>query len=267
MPQQTLKVKLRLWLICEGGGDRVGHVKRWKPFAHGTVGSLESAFFGRGAEPRPDPTALLADLSAGACASPLLTLRQIHSARCLVAGAAEAGLGPGRREVGEGDALVTAERGLTLGVATADCLPLVAVDSRAGALAVVHAGWRGTLAGVLEATLGIMVRDLGARAARIRIAAGPAAGRCCYRVGQEVADAFRERRPADASAALVAASGGGWILDLLAANRAQARQRGVSEERFEPVGVCTICSPADCHSYRREGTAAGRMWLLARLAP
>lgn len=227
-------------------------------------------FVGRGRDPRPDPASLVGWTGAAGAPIPLATVKQVHSARCLEAGPAIAALGPGRHEVGEGDALVTSERGVALGIATADCLPLVAVDPEAGVLATVHAGWRGTLEGVLESALSMMIGRHGARPERILVGAGPAAGRCCYQIGPEVERAFGERRPSILGrifADLPVESGGGRALDLIEANRAQAEAAGVPPDRFESVGVCTLCNPAETHSYRREREHAGRMWLLAALLP
>jgi len=241
----------------------------WRPPGLSALPSLSCLFFGRGEEPRPDPLTLLPRIAPDASSSPLVTLRQVHSSRCVNVGPTgapgESSRSPVRHDAGEGDALVTRERGVFLGIATADCLPLVAVDDQAGAVAVIHAGWRGTLAGVLETTLTMMIRDHGAAKERIRVAAGPAAGSCCYEVGAEVIEAFRSRRPKHANQAIRPSSDGRCTLDLLEANRAQAQELGVARDHITSVKVCTICSPAVCHSYRREGALAGRMWLLAGL--
>src|SRR5262245_47847940 len=150
-----------------------------------------------GARARPDPAGLV-HLLGLPCGAAVATARQIHSNRCLVVGAPGAPVGTGRLDAGEGDALLTTRAGVALGVATADCLPIAAVDPEAGALAVVHAGWRGTVDGVLSAAISRMVQDLGARPDRILVGAGAAAGPCCYRVGADVVERFRQRRPAHA---------------------------------------------------------------------
>jgi hypothetical protein len=196
---------------------------------------------------------------------PLAIVRQIHSARCLVVARRDLPAHAGAHVVGEADALVTAERGMALGVATADCVPLVAVDPEAGALAVIHAGWRGTLAGVLPAAISAMRLQLGADPERIRIGAGPAAGPCCYEVGPDVLQPFMKQRPEIASLVISRVSDGRGRLDLVEANRLQALDAGISSGHFGSTGVCTICRPDVCHSYRRDGSAAGRMWLLAAL--
>ena len=155
---------------------------------------------------------------------------------------------------------MTTTRGLALGIRTADCLPIIALDPAVPVLATVHAGWRGTAGGVLAATLEKMVSGYGALAERIRVVVGPGARACCYEVGPDVTKSFDP-------AALVEQETGSVHLDLVAANRQQATDAGVDTEHFEAVATCSICSPGNCHSYRRDGESAGRMWLIAALKP
>ena len=226
---------------------------------------LTCRLFGRGDRPRPDPVELvrLLGLPDG---SVVATARQVHSSRCLVVDAQDASTSPGGRfDAGEGDALLTIRTGLALGVATADCLPIAAVDLEARALAVVHAGWRGTVDGVLAAALTRMIADLGARPERILVGAGAGAGACCYRVGGEVVERFSRQRPTHAAAVFSKRAGGSVHLDLVEANRLQALDAGVARERFGALPMCTICRPDLFPSYRRDGASAGRMWLLAAL--
>src|SRR5262245_58904218 len=143
------------------------------------AGGVVCAWIGRGEPARPDPASLLPLLGAWERPPGLATVSQIHSARWLMA---ESTAGGGHRVAGEADALLTREPGLALGIATADCLPIVAVDTSAPALAVVHAGWRGTRDGVLREALRGMQQTLGARPERIRVGIGPGAGPCCYQV-------------------------------------------------------------------------------------
>lgn len=116
----------------------------------------------------------------------LISLSQIHSARVLTLPAWD---GNGRPE---GDAMVTATPGLGLGILTADCAPVLLADPRARVIGAAHAGWKGALGGVLEATIAAMEK-LGARAADIRAAIGPCIGRADYEVGWELRDKFLEQ--------------------------------------------------------------------------
>ena len=228
-----------------------------------SVKALHHVFVGRGQDLRPEPAALVGMLLGSDNASaPLARVRQVHSNRCLLVDESTA---MPEGVVGEGDALATSSAGIAIGVATADCLPMILVDPVSRALAVVHAGWRGTLAGVLPATLDLMRQRLGARTERIVIGAGPAVGACCYRVGHEVVDAFARSYPAHINRITTSTAPGVTHVDLLAANRLQAADAGVDTARFESVDICTVCHPEQTHSYRRQGAAAGRMWALGML--
>lgn len=95
------------------------------------------------------------------------------------------------------DAMVTKERGLALGILTADCVPVLFADSKAGVIGAAHAGWRGALGGVLEATVRAMA-TLGAEPARIRCGLGPAIALASYQVGPEFPAPFLAQDPANA---------------------------------------------------------------------
>ena len=238
----------------------VNDVNVMKAPSFDAIPGVAAVFIGRGAVLRPEPASLVA-LLGPACAAGrgVVTAVQVHSERVLLADERTTA-GP----LGEGDAIVTRRRDLVLGIATADCLPIVAVDPAQGVLAVVHAGWRGTVAGVLERALQVMAGPMGARLSTTRVAIGPSARSCCYRVGSEVIDAFTRKRP-EAAAAVFKKDAEGVRLDLVEANRLQALQAGVPPEGIEAIDVCSICRADLCHSYRRDGERAGRMWLLAAL--
>jgi YfiH family protein len=141
--------------------------------------------------------------------------------------------------------------GIAPSVLVADCLPVaVAAD---GAVAMLHAGWRGLAAGVLDEGVRAL-RELGATAP-LRAAIGPGAGPCCYEVGSDVHAVFAEQFPSARR---------GQNLDLKMIARAQLEQAGV--ETVRDVGLCTICSAADLfYSHRRDqgttGRQAGIAWL------
>ena len=128
----------------------------------------------------------------GAFAEDVQTVYQVHSATALVVDA----LVP-REALPEGDALVTRTRGLALGVLTADCAPVLLADADAGVVGAAHAGWRGALGGVLEATVAAM-EGLGADRARIFAALGPTISARAYEIGPEFAAAFRDADPDNA---------------------------------------------------------------------
>jgi len=155
------------------------------------------------------------------------------------------------------DALTTREPGVLLGVKTADCVPVLLGDARTGACAAVHAGWRGTLQGIVARALSKMREEFGTRPADVRAAVGPAALDCCYEVGPEVVEAFRGRF-ARADALFTPTAEGRALVDLHRANLEQLGDAGVPAERVHTLPLCTICRPDLFFSYRRDKKLHGR---------
>jgi hypothetical protein len=187
---------------------------------------------------------------------PLLTLRQVHGATVRVAdpdALPRYGVPPAH-EIG--DALVVSGPGVAAGVWVADCLPILICDESTRTAAAVHAGWRGTVAGVVGAAIAVLRARFGAAPSSLRLAMGPAIGPCCFEVGDEVVEALQKAFP-DAAACVV--PGSKKRIDLAEANRRQARAAGVPDERIQAAGLCTLCRPDLLESYRRGRGAAGRM--------
>jgi YfiH family protein len=175
----------------------------------------------------------------------LASAKQVHSSRCLYAATA------GR--IGEADALITDQPGLLLAVRTADCLPILVADPEHRAVAAIHAGWRGLLAGILKEVLGRMAQQFGSHPEALLIAIGPAIGGCCYEVGPEVATQFRELFPERKDL------DGRTHLDLTEAARRQLLEAGVRERSVAAAGLCTRCLGEEFYSWRRDGPRTGRM--------
>lgn len=173
----------------------------------------------------------------------MASLRQIHSAGCLVADQ------PGC--AGEGDALLTAQPGLPVSVRTADCLPILLADPERRAVAAIHAGWRGTVARIVQQTVTRMEREFGTNPAQLVAAIGPGIGVCCYRVGEDVARQF-------------GLNGAGYV-DLAQENQRQLQEAGVSEGRIDVLRLCTFCGRR-FHSWRRDKERAGRMISYIKIA-
>ena len=182
---------------------------------------------------------------------PAAELDQIHSAEVHAASAGCTG------RFAAGDALVTAEPGLWLAVRTADCVPILLADPAHRAVAAVHAGWRGTAAEIVRATLERLVRQFGTDLGQVVAVIGPAIGACCYQVGPEVHARFtRWASPAAAG-----------HLDLAEVNRAQLLACGVEPSRVEILGACTRCDPERFFSYRRDPGETRRMRSAIRIRP
>jgi YfiH family protein len=176
----------------------------------------------------------------------LVTLRQVHSAIVHVAH----DWGDAARP--EGDALVTNRPGLLLGILTADCAPVLLEDPAAGVVGAAHAGWKGALAGVLEATVDAMVR-LGAGRSRICAAIGPCIARASYEVGPEFRDRFLAEHPVDARFFAEGSRGRPHFdLESYCAHRLAAAGVG----QVHALGADTLADPQRFFSYRR-ATLAG----------
>ena len=123
----------------------------------------------------------------GVAATDLVTMAQVHSARAVTV------TGPSPERV-EADGMVTAQPGLALAVLTADCMPVLFADREAGVVGAAHAGWRGALDGILEATLDGMTA-LGAEGRRMVAVIGPSISQRAYEVGPEFMDRFMDDDP------------------------------------------------------------------------
>ena len=200
--------------------------------------------------------------------SVLVGVRQIHSGVVRVLkvgdGALEGRLQTAEgRGVLEGDGLMTNIPGILLGVGTADCVPVLVVDLEKRVVAAFHAGWRGTVARIVERGVAKMREEYGSRVEDLVAAVGPSIGACCYRVGEEVRGEF-EREFLYGSSLFRLEEAEEMRLDLWEANRLQLLDAGLGEARIVVVGECTACArdvsgALRYFSHRGEKGVAGRM--------
>ncbi|HEV2011733.1 MAG TPA: polyphenol oxidase family protein [Candidatus Limnocylindria bacterium] len=157
----------------------------------------------------------------------------------------------------EADAMWTATPGLLLGVAAADCVPILIADPD-GPIGAAHAGWQGTSKRIAVRLVEALVRN-GADRTRLIAAIGPSIGPCCYVIDERRAATIRERLGADSGAVLFAGPDGRPVFDLWSANAQQLEQAGVPT--IERCDVCTESGGADLWSHRgeagRNGTGLG----------
>jgi len=178
----------------------------------------------------------------GVAPTHLVSCYQIHSPDVIVAET------PWTRENWpRADAIVTRVAGLAIGVGTADCGPILFADGEAGVVGAAHAGWKGALTGVAEATIAAMER-LGAQRARIRAAIGPLIRQPNYEVGQEFVDRFTAADSANDRFFLPASRAGHAMFDLPGFIRSRLERAGIE---VEDLGLCTYAEPARFFSYRR----------------
>jgi YfiH family protein len=173
----------------------------------------------------------------------LLTAYQVHSPDVVVAEQ------PWSRDTRpRADAIVTRTPRLAVGVSTADCGPLLLADAEAGVVGAAHAGWRGALTGVIEATVAAM-EELGARRAHIVAALGPTIRQPNYEVGPEFVERFLAADPANARFFVPAARAGHALFDLAGYIAQRVERAGIGD--FEDLGLCTYAEPERFFSYRR----------------
>jgi len=156
------------------------------------------------------------------------------------------------------DAVVSDAEQVLAGVKTADCVPILIGDPQTRSFAAVHAGWRGTYAGIVLYVLERLTSEYNADPEDCRIAIGPAAAACCYEVGSEVIDGFKERFPG-ADDLFEPTRDGHARIDLLKANRDQLLAAGVAAERIHTAPLCTMSRTDLFFSYRREKEVHGKV--------
>jgi YfiH family protein len=164
---------------------------------------------------------------------------------------------PAPKIAGKGDALATDKPGVLLGIRTADCVPVLIVDPKRRVCAAVHAGWRGTLAGISGKAVAHLRTRYGCEPRDLLAALGPAIGLCCFEVGPEVIAAFRSSMGRRLDHFFRRRREKGCI-DLRALNRLQLEDAGLSPDRTAVVGPCTACAVDRYYSYRKEGKTEGR---------
>jgi hypothetical protein len=223
----------------------------------------------------------------------LVAVRQFHSPLIRIVGPergvpATAPLAtPEGRPVLRGDALITNRRDVLLAILTADCVPVLVADTRRRVVAAFHAGWRGTLARIVERGIGTMRLQFGSRPRDLIAAIGPGIGPCCYSVGEEVrfdfesqfayapslfsevydSDPVKDKYPLlflTARAPGHSNIGPQVHLDLIEANRRQLLDAGLSAPKISVVGECTACTrlpngQRHYFSHRDEHGYTGRM--------
>lgn len=196
--------------------------------------------------------------------SPPVLPHQVHGTRIAVVHDAD-------DAPGEADGLVTDRPGVLLGVLGADCPGLVLVAADMHVVAVLHAGWRGVVGGIVGAALSLLRDRFALAPASLHVGIGPGISAARYEVSADVADAVRDSLGADAKDAVarVVLPGrpGHAHVDLVAAIEAQLASGGVVPEHVMSIGSCTFDEPATWFSHRRDGPRTGRHGLFAGFLP
>lgn len=154
-----------------------------------------------------------------------------------------------------GDAVITKEKGILIGVQVADCVPVILCDKRKYIIGTVHAGWRGTADGILKKTINAMTERFQSMPEDIVVAIGPSIRWCCYHVGYDVLESvFRTTGIGEYHMQ----KGETYCLDLATANKYQAISMGISQKNIWMSDECTFCYPERFYSYRYAKGPTGR---------
>ncbi|MHB1505693.1 MAG: peptidoglycan editing factor PgeF [Sulfobacillus sp.] len=196
--------------------------------------------------------------AVGAPDWPVAAIHQVHGARVAVVAQAPAAGWPVHALV-QADAQVTQLAGVVLSVVVADCVPILLRAKKRQGIGVVHAGWRGTAAGVTEAAVEELCRLCACRPDEIEAAIGPAIGPECYPVGPEV-----EREILKNHAWALAETADGRV-DLVSLQAEILRRQGLKPASIMASRLCTRCAEQLLFSYRRDGQASGRIAALIGL--
>lgn len=196
----------------------------------------------------------------GLSAERICTPRQVHGTEIVRVFRRDAGRGARDYAdcIADADALITNDNDVTLLLCYADCVPVLLYDPVHHAIALVHAGWRGTVERIGAKTLARMAEEFGTRPADIIAGIGPSICADCYTVGDEVAAQFRRAFSHDAER-IVAERDGKYHLDLWAANRLALEEAGVPPQQIDSAQTCTSCDHTWFYSYRAAGGRTGRL--------
>ncbi len=182
----------------------------------------------------------------------LYELSQVHGSHVEVVEPSEPT--PSFRER-EGDVLIGRQEGVAIAVRTADCMPMLLAHPKTGAVAAVHAGWRGISLGVARSSVLTLTRSVGAEPADLLVAIGPHIRQCCFEVGEDVRGilAACSDRPD-----VVTTHTTKPRISLVRIMMSQLLTLGVSPKHVDDVGGCTHCEVTRFFSYRRDGATSGR---------
>ena len=194
----------------------------------------------------------------------LVTLRQVHGSDILVIN--EPNEDYSHFLSIEGDAVITNQPNVIIGVCVADCAPILLCDPEKKVVAVVHAGWKGTAAKLVAKTVIGMQSEFGSRPAQLQAAIGPCIQKCCYEVDEPVRQAFQKGGIAWDSCSELK-SPGKWQLDLAAANRELLLSAGLPADAIQVSEQCVCCHSEQFFSYRRDKEDSGRQMGFIMLKP
>ncbi len=248
------------WLaldMLERRGVRHGFTLRYGGVSRGKFASLNFTTRQGDGEERVRENSRRLEEAAGLSTGGWALVSQVHGAEVVVAPRGSS-FCPHRKNHPPADAVITGAAAVVPAVLTADCLPIVIASPASGIAGVAHAGWMGTVAGIVVRTVEEIAARGGTPVTDIVAGLGPSIGKCCYQVGEDLYRAFRERW-GSGFARRVFTRADPWMLDLQEANRRQLLEAGVPPENIASLPLCTSCRPDLFFSHRRDGVRSGRM--------
>lgn len=241
------------------GGVAHGFTARMGGVSQGKIQGLNLGF-----RVQDDPAAVkenyaLVSGDLGIPVSDMVLAKQTHTTHIRLTGGADRGKGVVRdSDIQDTDGLMTDETGVGLVIFTADCVPLLFYDPVRRVIAAVHAGWRGTAAGIGGKAARMMQREFGCLPKNILAAIGPSIGPCCFEVEADTACQFDEKY-------CTPKTGGKFLVDLWRVNRDQLLAEGMLPENVDVAEVCTMCRADTFYSYRTHREHTGRQGALIML--
>jgi YfiH family protein len=241
-------------------------VPQWEQFdglIHGFLGRVEgqnrppNAAFRLSCNDGDDPQAVKQNWcelkqALGLPRMSIITAKQVHGDTVLKVSRGDDKL------AGVGDGLMTDASNLCVGVMAADCVPLLFVEPARKIAAAVHAGWRGTAAGIAPRAVALMKEAYRIDPTALHVAMGPSIGPCCYEVGPEVEAQIAANWSTELKHAWKP-DGAKGRLDLRALNEAQLLGAGIPRSHIQKIGPCTACNVETYFSYRKEGKSGHQL--------
>ena len=195
----------------------------------------------------------------GICENNLVLTHQVHSANIKIVSKIDAGKGLCKQsDLGDVDGLITAERGLPIGIFYADCTPILLLDPKKKVVAAVHSGWRGTLSRIGRKAVQIMKKEFGCKPEDILASFGPSIKECSFEVSEDVFDKFcKEFGTNELCESRVV--GEKFYIDTDKINKHQLIEEGLKDENISICNMCTYCNDDIFYSHRADGGVTGRM--------
>ncbi len=181
---------------------------------------------------------------------------QVHHAHAIICA------GTGIQHADDADILLSCTPETSIAVRTADCLPILLVDSKHGIAAVVHAGWRGTVKNIAGIAIERM-QAMGAQPEHILASLGPCIQSCCFEIDMQTADKITQAHPL--AKPHIKISPEKAYVDLQSINHLQLQSSGISDQHIEQIKLCTCCLSTRFFSYRRDGMHSGRQLAIVAL--